>query len=75
MGVDGDLLDWDWQPGDYSGPYVKDGVKGVMAMPFHDNENGERELVVITSPPHVFVENDDGTLSIDPILAFGQWLL
>ncbi len=75
VGKNGALLDWEWEPGDYSGPYPPDEITGVSAVFAKPLDGLEHELVAITSPPHEFLENDDGTLSIEPILSHGKWLL
>lgn len=53
------------QPGDYCGPVT--GWTGGLPAVFFLKPNGARGH--ITSPPHEFVEEDDGTLTVRPSIS------
>ena len=59
--------------GDYCGPVM--GFTGERPAVFFVLPNGNDEGHVasirhVTSPPHVFMEEDDGTLTIQPSISF-----
>jgi hypothetical protein len=56
---------WRLKPGEYSGPVV--GYTGDLPALFFCKPNGA--LGHITSPPHAFVEEDDGTLTVQPSIS------
>ena len=68
--VNGEVTEWPSEPGDYVGPIV--GYTGdVPAVLFlkpnardEDAVPAARSVQHVTSPPHTFHEEDDGTLTI-----------
>lgn len=65
------------QPGDYVGPiYGYTGsVEAVFyVLPKREDEPGFGKVGHVTSPPHEFIENEDGSLTINPsILSADGW--
>lgn len=56
------------EPGDYVGPLV--GYTGEKPSVYFrlpvESEHRDAGLRHITSPPHTFIEEDDGTLTVEP---------